>query len=169
MTEISLAALWAGFAYHDLANGGIVARVTSSDEDSLHHQEHCMTIRSPAETVAVYLEQLYNQGQVEMAGELVADPTWRHQDGTLTALSLADTIERLKHNFTRWPTMRFDTNQLLVDGDKVAVAWNGFCTKPDGDVLEMYGIEIFRVQDGKIVEIWNSKEWPGLWQASPLD
>ena len=128
-----------------------------------------MAHRSPAETVEVYLEQLYNQGRVEMAAELVADPTWRHQEGQLTSLSLADTIARLKHNFTIWPKMRFDSNQVLVDGDKVAVAWNGFCTKPDGEVLKMFGIEIFRVVDGKIVEIWNSKEWPGLWQASPLD
>ena len=28
------------------------------------------------------------------------DLTWRHQEGKLTQLSLADTIERLKHNFT---------------------------------------------------------------------
>ncbi len=65
--------------------------------------------------------------------------------------------------------MRFDSKQVLVDGDKVAGAWNGFCTKPDGEVLKRYGIEIFRVRDGRIVEIWNSKEWPGRWQASPLD
>lgn len=97
------------------------------------------------------------------------DPTWRHQEGKLTQLSLADTIERLKHNFTLWPKMRFDSKQVLVDGDKVAGAWNGFCTKPDGEVLKRYGIEIFRVRDGRIVEIWNSKEWPGRWQASPLD
>ena len=64
--------------------------------------------------------------------------------------------------------MRFNSIETLVDGDKVAVAWNGYCTKPDGEVQQLYGIEIFRVVAGKIVEIWNSKEWPGLWQASPL-
>ena len=59
------------------------------------------------------------------------------------------------------------SKQVLIDGDKVALAWNGVCTKPDGEVLELYGIEIFRVCDGRIVDIWNSKEWPSLWQTSP--
>ena len=127
-----------------------------------------MAERTPAETVRVYLDEIYNKGRVELGPELLADPTWRHQDGKLTQLSLAESMARLEANFKIWPTMRFDSALTMVDGDKVAVAWNGHCTKPDGEVMHLYGIEIFRVAGGKIVEIWNSKEWPGLWQTSPL-
>ncbi len=127
-----------------------------------------MTHRSPAETVSQYLDQLYNKGRTDLAADLVSDPTWRHQEGKLEQLSLADTVARLKDNFTRWPTMRFDAAETLVDGDRVVVAWNGYLTKPGGEVQHLFGIEIFRVRDGRIVEIWNSKEWPGSWQTSPL-
>ena len=128
-----------------------------------------MAVRTPAETVHTYLEEVYNQGHVERAAGLISDPTWRHQDGKLSQLTLAETVARIKENFRIWPHMRFDSIVTLVDGDKVAVNWNGYLTKPDGEVQHLYGIEIFRVTGGKIVEIWNSKEWPGLWQKSPLD
>lgn len=127
-----------------------------------------MSMRTPAETVSLYLDQLYNQGRTDLAADFISDPTWRHQEGKLEQFSLAETVARLKDNFKRWPTMRFDAIETLVDGDRVAVAWNGHCTKPDGEIQQLFGIEIFRVRDGRIVEIWNSKEWPGLWQTSPL-
>jgi ketosteroid isomerase-like protein len=52
----------------------------------------------------------------------------------------------------------------VAAGDKVAVAWNGRSTQTNGKSYEFSGIEIFRVVDGRIVEIWNSKEAGGLWQ-----
>ena len=127
-----------------------------------------MTNRTPLEVVTVYLDELYNKGRTEMAGELIADPTWRHEDAELKALSRVDTVQRLKDNFTRWPTMRFDSMETLVDGDRVAVAWNGTLTSAAGETEHLYGIEIFRVREGLIVEIWNSKFGAGLWQTSPL-
>lgn len=127
-----------------------------------------MTTRSPSETVRVYLDELYAQGRVEMAPELIADPTWRHEKGQLSRLSVAETQARLRENFTRWPKMRFDSMVTIAENDKVAVIWNGYCTKPDGEVQHLNGIEVFRVRDGKIVEIWNSEFAPTLWQTSPL-
>jgi ketosteroid isomerase-like protein len=55
---------------------------------------------------------------------------------------------------------------LHDDATMVTVNWNGSSTQRDGRSFEYCGIEVFRVVDGKIVEIWNSRETGGHWQPS---
>lgn len=52
---------------------------------------------------------------------------------------------------------------VITQGDLVSVAWNGFSTQTSGKSYEFAAVELFRVVDGKIVEIWNSREARGLW------
>ncbi len=52
------------------------------------------------------------------------------------------------------------------DGTMVTVAWNGNSTQKNGKSYVYCGIEVFRVVDGRIVEIWNSRETSGHWFAS---
>lgn len=124
---------------------------------------------SPKEVIRVYLDELYAKKRLELAPQLLADPTWRHETGKLEKLSLRESMERLERNFGHWPGMRFDNIVEIAEGDKVAAVYNGWCTRADGKVDEISGIEVFRVRDGRIVEVWNSKILAGLWQASPLD
>ena len=62
--------------------------------------------------------------------------------------------------------MVFETSVRVVEGPMVTVAWNGWSTQTSGKSYDMSGIEIFRVVDGRIVEIWNSREARGTWQAA---
>ena len=80
-------------------------------------------------------------------------------------MTLAESIERLTQLLALCPVLRFETSVRVVEGPMVTVAWNGWSTQTTGKSYTMSGIEIFRVQDGKIVEIWNSREAAGLWQA----
>ena len=121
--------------------------------------------RSPAEVVRTYLDILYNQRRLDLIPDLIADPTWRHAPGEVKCLTLAETIERLEGLLALCPVLRFDSAVTVADGDKVAVAWNGWSTQTSGKSYELSGIEIFRVRDGRIVEIWKSREARGLWQA----
>ena len=55
--------------------------------------------------------------------------------------------------------------RVVTLGELVSVAWNGWSTQTDGRSYEFAAVELFRVRDGKIVEIWNSKEAKGHWLA----
>ena len=51
----------------------------------------------------------------------------------------------------------------MAQGDLVSVAWNGWSTQTNGKTYDFAAVELFRVTDGKIVEIWNSREAAGHW------
>lgn len=117
------------------------------------------------EVVLRYLEVLYNERRLDLIPELISDPTWRHSAGEVESLTLAETIERLEATLELCPVLRFDTTMLCATDEMVTVAWNGFSTQTSGKSYTYCGIEVFRVVDGKITEIWNSRETAGHWQA----
>lgn len=120
--------------------------------------------RTPVEVVNTYLDVLYNQRRLDLIPDLIADPTWRHAPGAVHCLSMAESIERLTRLLDLCPVLRFETSVMVAEGSLVTTAWNGWSTQTSGKSYEMAGIEIFRVVDGRIVEIWNSREARGLWQ-----
>lgn len=122
--------------------------------------------RTPVEVVDTYLDVLYNQRRLDLIPDLIADPTWRHAPGKISKLTLQESIQRLTELLERCPVLRFETAVRVVEGAMVTVAWNGWSTLTNGKSYELSGIEIFRVTDGRIVEIWNSKEAAGLWQPA---
>jgi predicted SnoaL-like aldol condensation-catalyzing enzyme len=121
---------------------------------------------TPVEVVDTYLDILYNQRRLDLIPDLIADPTWRHSPGKVVRLTIQESVQRLTELLERCPVLRFETSVRIVQGAMVSVAWNGWSTLTNGKSYELSGIEIFRVVDGKIVEIWNSKEAAGLWQPA---
>ena len=126
--------------------------------------EAASEVKGPVEVVNTYLDVLYNQRRLDLIPDLIADPTWRHAPGEVKKLSLDESIERLTKLLELCPVLRFETSVMVAEGELVTVAWNGWSTQTNGKSYEIAGIEIFRVVDGRIVEIWNSKEARGLWQ-----
>lgn len=117
------------------------------------------------DTVTRYLDVLYNQRRLDLIPDLIADPTWRHHAGEVKQLTMAETVERLEATLELCPVLHFDVALMHVGGDMVTVAWNGRSTQVNGKSYVYCGIEIFRVVEGKIVEIWNSRETGGHWEA----
>jgi ketosteroid isomerase-like protein len=116
--------------------------------------------------VSRYLAVLYNQRRLDLIAELISDPTRRHTAGEAKCLTIAETVDRLQSTLDLCPEVFFDSMVMHDDGTMVTVNWNGRSTQHDGRPYEYCGIEVFRVVDGKIVEIWNSRETGGHWQTS---
>ncbi len=116
--------------------------------------------------VVAYLDVLYNQRRLDLIPELIADPTWRHKAGEVKALTMSESVERLQDTLDLCPERQFDTVVLHDDATMVTVNWNGRSTQRDGRSYEYCGIEVLCVVNGKIVEIWNSRETGGHWQPS---
>ena len=122
--------------------------------------------RSARDTVSTYLDVLYNQRRLDLIPELIADPTVRHHAGEVKELDLAASIARLQATLDLCPVLQFATSMMHDDGTLVTVAWNGNSTQANGKSFVYCGIEVFRVLEGRIVEIWNSRETSGHWQPS---
>jgi predicted ester cyclase len=76
-------------------------------------------------------------------------------------------LERLKSSF---PDIRFTEAELISEGDKVATMWTleGTDTEgyrdqpPTGRRIKVSGIQIDRLEDGKVVESWNHSSTDGI-------
>ena len=74
--------------------------------------------------------------------------------------------------FTAFPDLHITTDLLVAEGDKVTKVWTANCThrgdfmgiKATGKLVVVKGIEVFRIADGKIQEIWASMDNLGMLQ-----
>ena len=76
-------------------------------------------------------------------------------------------LARLKGAF---PDIRFTQADLIAEGDRVATMWTleGTHTQPYGDLaptgrlVSVSGIQVDRLQEGKVVESWNHSSSEGI-------
>ena len=74
--------------------------------------------------------------------------------------------------FTGFPDLHITTDDLIAEGDKAVKVWTANSThKGDfmgipatGNRIMIKGIEVFRIADGKIAEIWMSMDMLGMMQ-----
>jgi predicted ester cyclase len=68
--------------------------------------------------------------------------------------------------------VRLVIDDLLIDGDKAVKRWTVTCkhtgelmgVPPTGKEIVFTGINIYHIQDGKIVECWAQSDALGMWQ-----
>jgi len=74
--------------------------------------------------------------------------------------------------FTAFPDLRITTDDLVAEGDKVTKVWTANTTHKGefmgipatGKRIVIKGIEVFRIVDGKIIEVWASMDNLGMMQ-----
>jgi len=74
--------------------------------------------------------------------------------------------------FTAFPDLHITTDDLIAEGDKVVKVWTANCTNKGefmgipatGKRIVVKGIEVFRIVDEKITEIWASMDTLGMMQ-----
>lgn len=118
--------------------------------------------RSALDVVTTYIEEVWNHGRTELVPELCADPITRHDANSVTQLNHAEQQARIAHNFSELkPT--FENVILAGDDRHITLVWNVVGRDPS---WKLCGVEIFRVVDGKITEVWNSPYVDGRWGLS---
>jgi steroid delta-isomerase-like uncharacterized protein len=118
--------------------------------------------------------EIFEEGNVDALDEVVApdavdhDPYNPHANEGLEGAK--KTIAMYREAF---PDIHFEIAEQLADGDKVATRWEGTGThegtlmgiEPTGKRSTTRGIGIDRIEDGKIVESWNSWDVLGMMQS----
>ncbi len=139
-----------------------------------------VTELQPREIVADYVERVWNLGDSSAVVEYCADPYVRHDAGRSRVMSHAEqlhrvTSERAAGTARDGRSLRFETLLLAGDGQDVTWVWNmtgptgtelaasGVAAEVVGEELRICGIEVFRVVEGRIMEVWNSPPMAGHW------
>ena len=74
--------------------------------------------------------------------------------------------------FHAFPDLHITTEEIVAEGDKVTKIWTARCTHqgefmgipPSGNHMEVKGIEVFRIAENKISELWASMDSLGMMQ-----
>jgi predicted SnoaL-like aldol condensation-catalyzing enzyme len=103
-------------------------------------------------TVAAFYQKCLNEGDVEAAFRLYAGASYRQHNPLIE-----DGMEGVR-KFVAWirshhPDARGEVKHLFGDGDHVILHshWHGLSDNPRGEAV----VDIFRVEDGKVVEHWD--------------
>ncbi len=120
-----------------------------------------------------FIEEFFNQRKLEIFDELVHPQVISHDPVISPTEDFATLREILGFAYPlAFPDIHADINILVAEGDKVVVRWTVtgthkgeyFGVPPTGKSIKFTGITIYRIADGKIVEIWWAYDALGLLQ-----
>ena len=107
-----------------------------------------------------YWDEVNNQGKLELIRELCSDPITRHDPGSVTRLSHDEQIERVRVGIEQ---LGVQISRVMTHADETTVTsvWNMTMTKHNDK--KMCGIEVFRVENGRLTHCWNTPYAEGHW------
>ena len=118
--------------------------------------------RNKAVAMRVF-DEIFNQGKFQVADEIYAPDFQNH--GIHRAVDLKTDQDAVHAEKKAFPDLRISVQQMVAEGDKVAVLWtfqgthtgSGYEGLPaTGTRVEVRGMTIWRFVDGRIVEEWSS-------------
>ena len=120
-----------------------------------------------------FIEELWNQRRLETADEILASDLVYHEP-IQTVLGLSQYRQYLETVWHAFPNARFVQKDLLIDGQKASLRWTlqathrgrhpSFPVPATGSQIDMAGQTIFRLQNGKIVEIWMETDYSPIFR-----
>jgi predicted SnoaL-like aldol condensation-catalyzing enzyme len=122
--------------------------------------------RSAREVIELYNLVVWNERDFALADELMGETVIRHEVGDATTLTHQQAVQRIVDNWAMFDALRFELNLVVAgdDGEHVAIVYQSPMTLKDGTKTDIGSMEIFRVVDGRITEVWNCGYKQGVWQ-----
>ena len=122
--------------------------------------------RTASEVVELYNLVVWNERNFDLADELMGDTVIRHEVGEAQTLSHEQAVQRVVDNWAMFDKLRFDLNLVVAgdDGEHVAIVYQSPMELKDGTKTSVGSMEIFRVVEGRITEVWNCGYKQGVWQ-----
>ena len=131
-----------------------------------------MTAETNKAIVHRYVEDGANAGNMSVIDELFAADFVNHDPTQPATRDLAALKQFMLARQAAFPDQRTTIEDLFVEGDRVAKRWTWRGTQtgefngipPTGRQVTIAGIDILRVSDGKIQEIWWGYDMLGVLQ-----
>ena len=123
---------------------------------------------SSEETRAFFLrwnEEVWNRKRLDLVDELVSDYYYRHDPSVPHEVRGRDGLKQLiGMYFTAFPDLHLAPEEVIAEGNRVAVLQTATATHrgefmgraPTGNAVSIKVMEMFRIEDHKIVEQWVS-------------
>jgi predicted SnoaL-like aldol condensation-catalyzing enzyme len=121
--------------------------------------------RTAREVVELYNLVVWNERDYALAEELLGDTVIRHEVGEAHTLTHEEAVSRIVDMWEVSEELRFDLNLVVAGDDEehVAIVYESPIKLKDGTETTVGSMEIFRVVDGRITEVWNCGYKQGVW------
>lgn len=121
--------------------------------------------RSAREVVEAYNLVVWNRRDFALAEELLGEHVIRHGVGESHTLTHDEAVARIVDHWAMFASIRFDLRLVVAgdDGEHVAIVYQSPMTLTDGTETTVGSMEVFRVVDGRITEVWNCGYQQGVW------
>ncbi|MCV7320977.1 ester cyclase [Mycolicibacterium confluentis] len=122
-------------------------------------------MRTAREVVELYNLELWNNQRYDLVDEIIADTMVRHEVGESHTLSRADARKRVEDMWEQFESLTFVLNSVIADedGQHVAIVYDSTISAKDGSEFKIASIEVFKVVDGRITDVWNCGYGQGVW------
>jgi predicted SnoaL-like aldol condensation-catalyzing enzyme len=122
--------------------------------------------RTAREVVELYNLVVWNERNFALADELMGDSVIRHEVGEVHTLTHEQAVQRVVETWGMFDKLRFDLGLVIAgdDGEHVTIVYESPMTLKDGTDTTISSMEIFRVVDGRITEVWNCGYKQGVWE-----
>ncbi len=131
-----------------------------------------MTQDEKKQLVRHYIDQIINRKNLAAMDDL-CDPMMQWHGGSAGDFNSRDQLKAAMNSlYAVFPDIQAAEEALFAEGDLIATRWTisathntpAFGAPPTGNRLVWMGIDIFRVEDGKIVEEWAGDDTMALMQ-----
>ena len=134
--------------------------------------EKRIDITAENKAIVERLVELWNTGDLSIADKLFATDFVNHDPGRPNVTDLESYKGWVVENHTAFPDFHVEVHDMIAENNKVASRWTVSGTHkgeflnipPSGNKVTITGIEISRLANGKIVEVWWSYDRLGMMQ-----
>jgi SnoaL-like protein len=121
------------------------------------------------EVVERYNLELWNNQRYEIAPDIIGEQIVRNTPGRREVLSQAEAVDRVRQLWSTVTHVEFTLLHTIVEGDLCTIVYQADMQNHDGTTDVIASIEVFRVAEGRIVEVWNNSydhaRWPEAKEA----
>ena len=118
-----------------------------------------------------FIEEVWNNGNLDVIDELMTEDHVDHDPGRAATPNGRDGMRAYVQMYrTAFPDAHIELHEVFAEGDFVGGPWTGTGTHlgdlmgiaPTGRSVEVAGIGMDRIIDGKIVESWGTYDTLGM-------
>ncbi len=114
-----------------------------------------MSTLTPRRVVELYNDDLWTYKKRELITQLLANPLRRHHPGGTQIFSHDDMTKRFDGYHEKFAKISGIGRHYVCEGPYVTLIWDFRMEEPSGAAKTISSIEIFKVVDGKITDVWN--------------
>jgi predicted SnoaL-like aldol condensation-catalyzing enzyme len=114
-----------------------------------------MSTLTPRRVVELYNDDLWTHKKRELITQLLANPLRRHHPGGTQIFSHEDMIRRYDDYHRKFAKISGIGRHYVCEGPYVTLVWDFRMEQASGAAKTISSIEIFKVVDGKITDVWN--------------